>query len=320
MQGAPLREETARDFSGGPERHTGVSRQRVLAVSNSDQHRETLLIILDGEFDVRAVDTVTASTPGGAPAAVVLSPTRWDAALAADAQSTWPTAALVLMDPPAPVSEAFRTAAVGSWSDPISLRGTVHRAMTANALLRCCADLERLLTRDLRRHLDVSKALADLAAAVALPASVYVSTRMLGEQLAALLDRLIWLDDLPDGPRPAVLEEDLGTILARHIDACEARLHRRGLLVEWHGRAPMAVRATPRWGHLIARCVWSALLDLSPGPLRVTIENKNATCEHAELGQDTAPLPLIVADRLLSCARMSAQLEPGRLSICAGDS
>ena len=304
------------DVSG---RRLGDALAHILIVADSDQHRETLAILLEREFWLSAVREVEETRPvENIPAAVVLSPTRWNADVAACARERWPAAALVLVDAPAVIAKSVPGAIVASWSDPLSLRRAIVQVANTNLrneLVDACAELGYLLNREIGLQLKVSKLLTDLAVRVPLPHSTPIARKMFGEQLAVLRERLFWVDfALPDFPG-AIETVDLGGMLSAVVGEYATRLFCRGIEIEWDRRGCVRLDVSRGLAELLVRCLATVLLTLRSSRVRVRVEESCVALEHPALGPGFRSLPLVVVERLL---RGGTALRLGREPGCVG--
>lgn len=181
-------------------------RPAVVALSNSEQQRETLVIMLAPAFAVVAAAAPAAVAADVRPAAVVLAPATWDDDLLALVERRWPAAGVVAVDPPAALAAAGRCA-LASWSDPFSVpEAVLLTALAARPAAGVDADLQQALRRAsqaLRPPFARIRTLAELARCAARPASVAIATRLLADHLHALVERLAWVEEAGDEDRAA---------------------------------------------------------------------------------------------------------------------
>jgi hypothetical protein len=283
-------------------------RAAVLAVSNSEQQRETLVIMLDEVFDVRAALSPLDPPSRPAPAAVVLAPAPWDDDLVRQTRDRWPHAGLVAVDPP-PDAPRARECAAASWSDPFSLPLAVAEAARAEGDATAAdGDLVATLRRagdTLRSPFAQAESLAALAACAARPHSVEIAAQLLREHVRNLLDLLAWVEWFEEDESEDSGSADLAAAL-RH--ALEERCRRRGRRLSWSSDLPCPVATTAARAASLARCLGGALLALPAGALSVDAAGGRLSCSHAAIDANFAVhLPVAAAGRLL--ARAGARLE-----------
>jgi len=289
-----------------------TARAAVVALSNSEQQRETLVIMLDEVFDVAAADTPRARPRSPAPAAVVVAPRPWDEDLARQARRRWPAAGLVLVDPPAAPAPAEERLACASWDDPYSLPVAVARVASrphpAPPSDRELAHAVRRADLALRPALDQAQTLAALARAARRPISVEIACRLLAEHLIDLDDRLAWSDwfalDADGSDRVA----DLAGALRAALEARQGRLRARDLEVAWERESPAYVPCGAGAAAVLAAALRAAILELPPGTLRVEAGPATLALRHPGLGEAFA---WDVAGCLARRAGLRLRSEPG---------
>ncbi len=291
----------------------------ILAVSSSEQQRETVAIMLDPGFEVITVASLEGSR--GAPRrplVIVLSPDSWDELLLEEARARWPQTPLVLVDPSEGVRRCHPDALVATWSDPFSLPLAVACAVREPETRLPPPEALRFLERaaaELRPALRRSQMMAQLADLASLPASRQATASLLREQLAALLERLVWVDAAAPSAS-AVRELDFAAALAAEIDAEATRFACRGLWPRWRHRDRFIVRGAPEWIGAAARCLRTFLLELG-GAGDIVIESRSSAliCHHDQLDAGCQTLALAVARRLLASTGAEMHLDPGQLRI-----
>ena len=276
-------------------------RSSVVAVSNSEQQRETLVIMLDPDFDVTAIATPAGLKRETPAMAVILSAGEesaevdemtWNETLIGDALRRCPQAGLVLVDAPQPLTAQFPDAVLATWSDPFSVPAAVadvsrrgerplQRAHHALAGALAAVDLA------LRPEFETTLSLAALLRSVRRPESVEIAARFLGEQVSSLLDQLAWVDgfDYVDARRgrDALAEGDFVRALRAAIDERSMRALCRGLNFEWNVEEGFPLPCSEAHLLLLARSLRAGLLDLPPGSVRIETDDSGLRCRHTAL-------------------------------------
>jgi hypothetical protein len=289
----------------------------VVAVSNSEQQRETLAIMLDSDFEVAAAATPSSASLWLDPAAVVLSPSPWDAAVAPLARQRWPQAGMILVDAPRSVQAQFRDAGVASWSDPFSVPEAVANVvrrpppLSADALASAVREAEIAL----RPALEQTVALAALAQAASRPASIDIAAHFLAERLSGLLDLLAWVEWFTEDSGEDV--SDLAAALRQAVEERQLRALCRGLEFHWRSEDGTCLLDCARLRALaLARCLRSALFALAPGDVSVAAHARGLRCEHPGVGEEFATLFVVeVATRLLRQVGARLHITQGSLAI-----
>lgn len=267
-----------------------VARSGVVAVSDCEQQRETLLIMLAAEFSVTAIPAPSAPLGGPEPRVVILSGVAdgsaavWSEAALRQALRRWPETGLVLVDAPPAVAAQIPGAACASWTDPFSVPAAVSQvaavaphASPAAALFEALHDADMAL----RPSLETAQVLAALVRALCRHASSAVASRFLGEQVRELVDRLAWVDwfDESGSGSAADLTRSLQEAAAERI----LRGGCRGLDFDFRHLEPCILSASPEQVSVVARCLRAALLELPPGTVEVEADGGALRCRHAEL-------------------------------------
>lgn len=264
-----------------------TARPDVVAVSSSEQERETLLIMLDSDFDVTAIAAPPAMPPVPRADAVVLTATAWDASVVRRARACWPRAPLVLVDAPESARAASPGSPIASWSDPLSVPAAVAEAVACGGREDDTADALSAAVFD--AHADLAPCfagIAELAAlleVVRLPASIGISARLLCERIAVLGDRLVWVDGLEPDEDEAAESIDLAALLRAEVGERLAQSVLRHIEFDWRLDDACVARCSERRARALVRCLRAALLELPPGPVAVESRAGSLRCRHRDL-------------------------------------
>lgn len=312
-----------------------ASRTDVVAISDCEQQRETLVIMLDPEFAVTAIPTP--STPVGdlEPRAVILSAGAaaesavWSEGVVEQALQRWPGAGLVLVDAPEPVVARTPDAAVASWSDPFSVPAAASQvAVRAPQMSPAAALAQALHCADtaLRPNLETTHVLAALVRSLSRHASSEIASRFLAEQLRELVDRLAWVDWFEDDRAPAAENarargsSDLAQWLRRAVDERELRARCRGLDFDFRRLDAYLLSATAAQASVLARSLRAALLELPPGTVEVDADASGLHCRHGALPSAAQPaFALDVVGSLLRRVDARVERREGHLTIRADE-
>jgi hypothetical protein len=268
-----------------------AARPDVVALSNSEQHRETLLIMLGPDFDVTALPAPPPTAPAPGAHAVVLSE-PWDVDTLMRVRRCWPSAGLVLVDAPESATAALPHASRATWSDPLALPGVVAAAaarmpVAAADEVRLAVDGARL---DLRPSLETARVLAALLRVVQRPESVRVASTLLGERLRDLCQRLLWVRAYEAAD--AEVSTDIGALV-------ESACRERGLETAWNVRGSFSLPCSTDQARALAHCLLRAVLEgATAGPVAIEIRPSVLRLRPAERRGGGNDFPACVARTL----------------------
>ena len=310
-------------------------RADIVAVSDGEQQRETLVIMLDPDFAVTAIPTPSAPVGNLEPRAVVLSAgearqsAEWCDGALQQALQRWPGAGLVLVDAPETVAAHVPRAVRASWNDPFSVPAAVAQVTALTADLSPAAALIQAVhgaDMALRPSFESAQVLADLARALERHASSAIASHFLAEQLRELVDRLAWVDWFDEPPLPpeeaecgAAEARDLTRWLRSAVDARATRARCRGLDFDFRRVEPCVLPCSAAQLSILARALRAALLELPPGRIEVEADAGSLHCRHGALSAASQAFALDVVGSLLRRIDARLRRHEGQLTISVGE-
>ncbi len=299
-----------------------AQRPFLVAVSPLEQQRETLALVLEPDFEVATSPFLRLPAAGERrPAVVVLSLAEWSDRALRLARSTWPAAALVLVDPPPELQAAAKGVEVASWEDPLGLQRAVARALlrwlggaSPENLAAACHRLASLAQAEIGSVLLASRTLGLIAASASSPSSRYVAARALGEQLRCLEERLAWVEAVLACGRQAIARADLVRSLEKALIRSAVRFACRLLPVEYEGAPPFPLSATEDHVDLAAHCLMSYLSRLGSGALRIGVDPEGALVfEHPGIHPERETLALLATRLVFERLDVSFRVEDEKI-------